>query len=227
MIQERRRARWAAGLAVGLGALLAGAPPAAAADTEVRDFNVVVDGSRAGDYHMTVRRQDDGTVTMTNASEVRVKLLGVSFYSYAYRGTEVWKDGRLQRLESSGQENGKPFVVAAVPAGNGLRVTFNGQEHTARPDVWTMTYWMLPVAGQRNHALPLLGCDNGRGADGFLQYLGKERRTVAGQEQDCTHYRVTGSTPHDIWYDAQERMVRQEWVVDGHRTLLELTRVGH
>jgi hypothetical protein len=227
MIQEGRRVRWAAALAVGLGALLAGAPRAAAADTEVRDFNVVVDGSRAGDYHMTIRRQDDGTVTMTNASEVRVKLLGVSFYSYAYRGTEVWKDGRLQRLESSGQENGKPFAVAAVPAGNGLRVTFNGQEHVSRPDVWTMTYWLLPVAGQRNHALPLLGCDNGQGADGFLQYLGTERRSVAGQEQDCTHYRVTGSTPHDIWYDGQERMVRQEWVVDGHRTLLELTRVGH
>src|SRR5690348_17039209 len=94
-------------LVVGLGVLAAGAPRAAAADTEVRDFNVLVDGSRAGDYHLTIQRGDDGTLTMTLQSEVRVKVVGISFYSYAYRGREVWKDGRLQRLESSGQENGK------------------------------------------------------------------------------------------------------------------------
>lgn len=215
-------------LAVGVAALLSAAPRAGAADTQTRDFNVLVDGSRAGDYHMTIQRQDDGTIAMTNESEVRVKVIGVSFYSYAYRGREVWKAGRLQRLDSNGQENGKPFVVAAVPAGDGLRVTFNGQEHTARPDVWTMTYWMLPPAAYRNRGLPLLGCDNGQEVvNGYLQYVGAEQLTVAGQPQTCTHYRVTGSTPHELWYDAEERMVRQEWVVDGHKTVLELTRVGH
>jgi hypothetical protein len=215
------------GLLVGAGVLFAGSSRAAAADTEVRDFNVLVDGSRAGDYHLTLQRQDDGTVTMTLQSEVRVKVLGVSFYSYTYRGREVWKDGRLRRLDSNGQENGKPFTVSAVPDGGGLRVTFNGQAHAARPDVWTMTYWQLPPAPDRDRPLPLLGCDNGREVDGRLQYLGTERLTVAGQEQACAHYRVTGSTPHELWYDAQERVVRQEWVVDGHKTVLELTRVAH
>jgi hypothetical protein len=214
-------------LVVGLAVLITGTSRAAAADTEVRDFNVLVDGSRAGDYHVTIQRGDDGTLTMSLTSEVRVKVLGVTFYSYTYRGREVWKDGRLQRLDSNGQENGKPFTVTAVPAVDGLHVTCNGQAHLARPDVWTMTYWMLPVAAQRNQPLPLLGGHNGQEVGGSLQQIGTDRLTIAGQAQSCAHYRVTGPTPHELWYDAQERIVRQEWVVDGHKTVLELTRVGH
>jgi len=28
--------------------------------------------------------------------------------------------------------------------------------------------------------------------------------------------------PHDVWYDADGRLVRQEWTEDGHKTVLEL-----
>jgi hypothetical protein len=208
------------------GVLSAGASRLSAAGSETRDFNVLVDGKPAGDYHVTVQPQDNGAVAMTLQSEVRVKVLGVTFYSYTYRGREVWKDGRLRHLDSNGQENGKPFTVSAEPDGGGLRVTFNGQVHAAPPNVWTMTYWQLPPAPARDQPLPLLGGHNGQVVDGRLQYLGSERLNVAGQEQACGHYRVTGSTPHDLWYDAQERVVRQEWVVDGHKTVLELTRLG-
>jgi hypothetical protein len=206
--------------------LVAGAARLPAAAVETRDFNVLVDGKPAGDYHVTIQPQDNGAVTMALQSEVRVKVLGVTWYSYTYRGREVWKDGRLLRLDSNGQENGKPFAVSAVPDGSGLRVTCNGQAHAAAANVWTMTYWQLPPAPARDQPLPLLGGHNGQVVDGRLQYLGTERLNVAGQEQACGHYRVTGSTPHDLWYDAQERVVRQEGVVDGHKTVLELTRVG-
>jgi hypothetical protein len=213
-------------LLVAAGVLLAWASRLPAAGVETRDFNVLVDGKPAGDYHLTVQPQDNGAVAMTLQSEVRVKVLGVTFYSYTYRGREVWKDGRLRRLDSSGQENGKPFTVSVVPDGGGLRVACNGQAHAAPANVWTMTYWQLPPASARDQPLPLLGGHDGQVVDGRLQYLGSERLNVAGQEQACNHYRVTGSTPHDLWYDAQERIVRQEWVVDGHRTVLELTGVG-
>jgi hypothetical protein len=46
---------------------------------------------------------------------------------------------------------------------------------------------------------------------------------VAGQEISCTHYCVNKDVPHDLWYDAQERLVRDEWVSSGHRTVLEMT----
>src|SRR5689334_13342041 len=39
--------------------------PVRAAEVETRDFSVSVDGKHAGDAHMTIYRQEDGTLTMT------------------------------------------------------------------------------------------------------------------------------------------------------------------
>jgi len=219
-----RGVRWAGAvgvLALGLG--MAGLSGARAADVQERDFNILVDGKPAGTYHMTIQRQEDGTVTLSAQSEVKVSVLLVTVYSYSYRGQEVWKDGKLQHLESSGNEKGKPFTVQADVAADGLHVRANGQEHVARPDVWTTSCWQLPAAPYRNAAVTLLGCDNGQEISSSLQLVGTETIQAAGQTVTCTHYRVTKDVPHEVWYDGQERLMREEWVsASGHRTVLEL-----
>jgi hypothetical protein len=37
------------------------------------------------------------------------------------------------------------------------------------------------------------------------------------------HYRVLKDVPHELWYDMAERVVREEWVANGHRTQVVLT----
>jgi hypothetical protein len=56
--------------------------------------------------------------------------------------------------------------------------------------------------------------------------VGPEKIDVAGQRQSCVRYRIMTTPPHDLWFDAQERLVRQEWVTDGHRTVMEMVRKG-
>ena len=213
-------------LLAGGSLFLPGAGRAAAADAEVRDFTIQVDGKPAGDYHMTIRPQDDGSVSLSAESEVHVAVLLVNVYTYSYRGREVWKDGRLQHFESSGKENGKAFAVSADLGGGELHVKTNGQESVLRADVWTTSCWQLPDARLRNQAVALMGCDNGQLTIGQMQFVGSERLQVAGQEQACGHYRLMRDVPYDQWFDAQGRLVRQEWVSKGHKTVLELARVS-
>jgi hypothetical protein len=227
-----RRARLIAlGLLSAVAALLAlGLPRAGAADLEVRSFNVLVDGKKAGDYQMTIGRQADGSVSMSAQSDVRVTVLGVSVYTYTYRGMEMWKDGRLQRLETGGKEKGKAFAVRAAVDGANVRVRFIEEgkpatERLTRPDVWTTSIWHLPPAQFRNNKVLLLGCDNGKDIQGSLQLVGTEQISVAGQTMTCSHYRVMKDVPHDVWYDAQERLVRDVWTASGHRTVVEMTGV--
>jgi hypothetical protein len=42
----------------------------------------------------------------------------------------------------------------------------------------------------------------------------------------CTHYKVMKDALHDQWYDAQERIVRDEWMSSGHKTVIELTGIS-
>jgi hypothetical protein len=222
---RRGRPATAGWLLVGAMMLALGPSPVRAVETEVRQFTIQVDGKPAGNYQMTIHRQIDGTVSLTAQSDVRVTILAIPVYTYSYSGQEVWKDGRLLRLESSGSEKGKPFSVSALSQNNVLVVTANGQQHTTRPDVWTTSCWQLPGAAFRNQDVPLLGCDNGTDIPGHLQYVGAEQLTVAGQAQTCAHYRVMKTEPHDLWYDAQERLVREEWDSGSHHTVLEMTQI--
>jgi len=199
---------------------------ATAAEAEVRDFTVLVDGKRAGEYHMTINAQDDGTISMVGQCDVRLSFLGgLKVYTYSYRGTEIWKEGRLLRLDSSSNDDGKRFAVSAVPDQAVLRVKINGQERLSRLDVWVTTYWRLPVAQQRNQALPLLDADTGKDIAATLQYVGTSQLQVNGQAQNCSHYRLAGGVAVELWYDGQERLVRQEWMEDGHKSVLELSRI--
>jgi hypothetical protein len=205
-------------------ALLAPAGAARAADIETRDFNVLVDGKRAGEVHMTIHRQDDGAVTMKCDTDVKVRVVFVT-YIYSYRGREIWKDGRLQRFDSTCNDDGKRYVVSAVPEGDKLRVRVNNLERMVPGEVWLTSYWHLPDAKLRDGVIPLLDADTGRDLECRLRLIGAEQVTVAGQLRNANHYRLTGKVRVDAWYDASERLVRQDWMEEGHRTILELIRV--
>jgi hypothetical protein len=207
-----------------LGAsMIAGGTQAAAAQTEVRDFAVVVDGKKAGNYQMTVTGQDDGSVVMTGKATIEVRYL-VYKYRYSYSGREVWKSGRLIELASSCNDNGKAFNVTARAENDGLRVRVNGGERLTRADVWTTSYWSLPDAKFRNNNVPLLDADTGKDIKGRLSYVDTQQINVAGRIQNCDHYRVTGTpSPIDLWYDGQGRLVLQTFVEQGHRTTIQMT----
>lgn len=205
-------------------AFLALAAAASAAETEVREFRISVDGKPSGTYTMTISKGDDGLVTMRCEAEVKVKVLGITGYSYKYQGVEIWKEGRLVALQTSCNDDGKKFTVRADRDGERLKVTVNGAEKSVRGDVWLTTAWFLPLEKFRNGPVPLMEADNGKEFDGTMQPVSSGALTVAGESRMCHRYRLTSSSPHDIWYDEQERMVRQEWTEEGHRTVLELTK---
>jgi hypothetical protein len=207
--------------------LSGGVAAAHAGDAEARVFHVTVDGKNAGSYTMTISAEKDGVVTMTGQAEIRVKYLrGLYTYKYSYSGEETWKDGRLQRFASRCNDDGKGFEVSAVSDGKELLLKVNGTESKAAAESWLTSYWRLPDAALRKGDLALLDADNGRPMTAKLKHVANEKLTLAGQEINCAHYRLSGGAEADLWFDAQERLVREEWMEDGHKTVLELSRLG-
>jgi hypothetical protein len=198
---------------------------AQAAESEVRTFAIYVDGKSAGSYQMTIAQQDDGATAVSGQADVRVSFAFFTTYTYTYRGKEIWKDGRLQRLESNTNDNGKRFNVLAVAEGKGLRVTVNGQQRNSRADVWTTSYWRLPDGERASRELALLDADTAKDIAGKLEYVESKPINVAGQLVQCAHYRVSGGVQVELWYDGKDRLVREESIEEGHRTVLDLTSI--
>ena len=220
--RPRQGARGRLVVALAALALCAGAR---AADVETRDFAVFVDAKKAGDVHMTINRQDDGAVAVSCDTDVRVGGI-IALYKYSYRGKELWKDGRVQHFESRCDDNGKQFAVSATAAADGLHVEVNGVEHTAPADALLTSYWAQPDAALKDQTVPLLDADCGRDLTAKVQFVAAEKYGPEGQEQTLQHVRLTGKgVGIDLWYADDKRLVRQEWVEEGHRTAVELVRV--
>ncbi len=196
-----------------------------AADSETREFNVYVDGKRAGAASMTIARADDGTTTVAADTEVKVKVLGLNAYSYVYRGQETWKGGKLQKLESTCNDDGKRFVVSAAAETGGIRIRVNNQERMVSSDIWLTSYWNRPDKKVLDQTIPIVDADTGRDLEGKVTFVGQEQLNLAGQVQNVLHYKLAGKLNVDLWYDSSDRLVRQEWVEEGHKTLLELNRL--
>ena len=174
---------------------------------------------------MTIARADDGTTTVAADTEVKVKVLGLNAYSYIYRGRETWKGGRLQKFESTCNDDGKRFVVSAVAESEGIRIRVNNQERMVRSDIWLTSYWSRPHKKMLDQTIPIVDADTGRDLEAKVTFIGQEQVNLAGQVQNVLHYKLVGKMNVDLWYDGADRLVRQEWVEEGHKTLLELARL--
>jgi len=220
------RASIVAGLltTLGLGAIVA--LRAAAPETEVREFTIEVGGDPAGKYTMTVTKQDNGILSMQGQANIKVTyLFGIRTYTYSYSGVEHWKDGRLLQLTSQCNDDGKKTEVSAAAQNDSLLVKVNGHApRTCRGEVWTTTYWMQAAERFHNNQVLLLDADTGTEYVGQLKFVGKEN---LGQQQNCSHFRVTGgpTTPCDLWFDTQQRLVRQEFTDQGKRVVFALAAV--
>jgi hypothetical protein len=204
----------------------AGSLNAAEPESETRDFNIRIDNKPAGHYHMTIERTGDDTLVISAEASAKVSYL-IYTYRYSYEGREVWKKGRLWELTSKANDNGKKYTVTATASDTDLRVTTNGKGRATRWDVWTTTYWHAPDAKFRDQVVPLLDADTGKDINSNLTFVGVEPVTYpAGEVHKCMHYRLRGGGLEvDLWYDANDRMVRQESIEDGHKTVLELARL--
>ncbi len=191
---------------------------------DTRDFTILVDGKPQGEYHLTIAKQDDGSFVVQSHAKVRISYL-IKTYRYSYRGQETWKDNHLVRFDSSTNDDGKQYEVVAVAQGRQIQVQVNGQSRVVAPDLWISTYWQQPHGQPRHQKIAILDGDTGEVIPSKLHFVGIEQRTVAGQVQNCAHYRVYDGMQADLWYDAQGLLVHEDAIDDGHRVVHELVRV--
>jgi YD repeat-containing protein len=211
-------------LAVGCGLLALAGGARAGASVETRDFIVHVDGKRAGDVHMTVTRQEDGSTTMQCDTDIKISFL-LKTYVYSYRGFELWKDGRLQRFNSTCEDDGKVCRVVAAADGDDLKLRVDGRERKVRGDVWLSSYWAQPDKKMIDASVPLLEADTGKVMDVKVQFVAVERRGVLGSTVNVNHFRLSGGAQVELWYDGDGRLVRQEWTEEGKRIVMDLSRL--
>jgi hypothetical protein len=191
---------------------------------ETREFDIFVKKKPVGRSTMRITDLDDGTTRVATEVNVRVDYF-VYAYRYAFRGQEVWRGNQLLSTENRANDDGKEFLARARLEGGHFQVEANGRQ-TAAPRIdMTTNYWRRPDATQ-DQSLGVMNADRGTIHSIKVEHLPGEPLTIGRQQVMCSRCRLSGEVEADLWFDGQNRIVRQKSIEDGYPTELRLTRVS-
>src|SRR5262249_13675627 len=159
----------------------------------------------AGIYTLKLQDTADG-VDVQSQCDVDYRFL-LFHYRYRYRGHEVWKGSKLASFESDCLDDGKSIRIKGQPGTNSFSLSVNGKTSALPLDVLTSSYWRLPP--NRQPGGQFLEVDSGRLFKAQLEPAGSEGLTVGDQNLQCKRYRLKGEDSGDLWYDEENRLVRQ------------------
>ena len=208
-----------------LTSTIAQAQAPAAATEEVRHYKVLVKQKSTGNVTIRVTDYPDGTTICDTVTAVQAEFLLIK-YRYDYHGQETWRNDRFLSLESRTNDDGKAISVSASTDARGSRISLKNRAAGQGPPLaMTSNYWRLPDARLTNDRFSIIDSDTGSLFTVRLARVGRETIAVAGRAVACDHYRVSGDTAADVWFDARDRLVRQQTVEQGYPTELRLVHV--
>jgi hypothetical protein len=150
-------------------------------------------------------------------ADLTVKILGITAFRYRHHAIEHWKGDCLTAMDSTTDDDGKPFEIHAHRQGDDFVITGVAEPQSpATGCVLTFAYWNPAVQKQTR----LLNAQSGKLEDVEIKSIGANSIQVHGQPVDVKGFRITGTkNPIEIWYDADGGWVGLDSVVTGGRKL--------
>jgi hypothetical protein len=180
--------------------LLAGPVVAATSGQQEFRFRVLLDGDEIGSHRFRVSREGGEEIVEIDA-ELRVKFIGITVYSYVHGNRELWRNGCLQRIESSTDDNGDNFAVDGRNEGNRFQLsTQDGESELAADCVMSFAYWNRDYLGQSR----LLNAQNGEFVEVDVERGDIERLRLDAHEVAAERYRLRNrelDIDITVWYE--------------------------
>lgn len=159
-------------------------------------FDVSMDGSRIGTHQVTLTPDGDDGYQVAVDIDFAFKLAFITVRRYGHTNRELWRNGRLVRLDSRTDDDGEIHTVKATAAGDVIEVVSSLQDRTVPADTITTTYF----SDRMIEADHWLDTTKGRYFGGTVTRRGTETVTAAGRPLQAERYRIDGDLRCDLWY---------------------------
>jgi len=204
---------------------LQAAEPSRPVQQHVREFEIMVDGSRVGASRLEISEHLDGRTVATTDTQIAIRVLFFT-YSHRYQGSESWQAGQPRTLEGLTHAGTSRRVVRAAIEQARTEVSVNETPQPAGPAVHlTTSFWYWPAELDKLKAILLLDVDSGETIKAECERVGEEPIAVGTRTINCTHYRLKGGSETDLWFDADRQLVSRKSIEEGHRTELRLQSI--
>ena len=168
------------------------------------DYEVIRGGERIG-THSVVFQREASHLSIATRTDISVEFLGITLYRFHYDAKEDWIDGRLTRLTSRTNNDGKTLGVDLVLANGRLHGTCsNGTTLDLPASLLPVSVWH-PGILRRTVLFDQYNCVERQvqTADRGIEPIFAKGRTLTAR-----HYAMTGQLRRDIWYGSDGQTVQ-------------------
>ncbi|RKT44982.1 DUF6134 family protein [Thiocapsa rosea] len=203
--QVPARRRWWPAAAV---ALMVGAAPWVSASTESENlrFKVFLDQDPIGEHSFDIRALGEEAQVSSRAS-FDINFWIFTAYSYRHESRETWRNGCLQRIEASTDDNGKDYRVRGEGSGEALALSVNGESRRLPGCVMTFAYWDRDFLEQDR----LLNPQTGELVPVRVQPQGTDSVSFGSEEVAAARYKLsTDELELILWYSDEHGWIGLE-----------------
>jgi len=204
MFNQRIRSALVGGLiALGLPLTLTSFSARAAVD-QTFHFEVLLDDKPIGEHRFDIDVSGDQQ-RVTSQAEFEVDFLFITAYRYRHQSHELFRNGCLERLSSTTNDNGTRYKIGGSAVNNGFRVDRGKDVEQFDGCVKTFAYWDSTILKQPK----LLNPQTGELEAVSVQQRGTEQVAVNGSEVEATRFQlITDELTIDLWYNDELGWVR-------------------
>ena len=169
------------------------------------EFDIYRNNHHIGKHIFSFKKFDD---LLTVESEIffEIKKLGIVFYKYHVKGTEIYKDGKLIKFNSKTDQNGKEKYVNMVLENGEYIIDGSSYKGKTPVDYLLGTWWNHGIV----KAEAQISAVSGRIIKQKVTFLGKEKIKFSDKSYDTLHFNFSSTDKKltkgkklntDIWYD--------------------------
>lgn len=159
-------------------------------------FEVLRKGEPIGSHTISFRPNGDELEVDIDIN-LDVKFLMITAYSYRHTNREVWRDGRLVRIETKTDDDGEAFFVNGRANADGFEVNGSGGDNVAPSGIIPTSYWDPAIVKQDR----LLNTQTGELLDVSIRPGDETEILVGDSTVNARHYVMTGDLDLELWYD--------------------------
>jgi hypothetical protein len=160
------------------------------------DYVVLHGGEPIGSYRVNIARNGN-EIEIEAASDLKVRFGPLTVFEFAHQRRELWRDRELVKSIAQTTKNGEFYDIKITRRAEGYKRVVNGREDQLEDPVRVLALWHDDLFEHEFFISPLEDKLYRLSVD----FVGEERIEIGDQRVQALHYRMTGDSERELWYD--------------------------
>lgn len=159
-------------------------------------YTIIREGEPIGIHRVTV--SPEGQATKVEAkTDLEVTFGPLTLYEMQHLRREIWRNGELEEMTAFTNKNGDVYDIAITREPAGYTRVINGRTDSFDRSIKLLALWHEDLFEHTSFLSPM----EDRIYEVSVDLVGAAKVELLDRSVDTLHYRISGDTNREIWYD--------------------------